>query len=115
MRPTSSSASTRSTTPATRTAGPEYIAAFERMANLATRAGVEGARLVLHTPLIALTKADIIRRGLELGVDFSLTCSCYDPAPDGGPCRRCDACVLRQKGFAEAGVEDPLLARHGID
>jgi 7-cyano-7-deazaguanine synthase len=94
---------------------PEYIAAFERMANLATRAGVEGSkRLVLHTPLIALTKADIIRRGLALGVDFALTCSCYDPAPDGAPCLRCDACVLRQKGFAEAGVRDPLLARHGI-
>ena len=85
------------------------------MANLATRAGVEGAqRFVLHTPLIALTKADIIRRGLALGVDFSLTYSCYDPAPDGAPCLRCDACQLRQKGFAEAGVTDPLLARHGI-
>ncbi len=95
---------------------PEYIAAFERMANLATRAGVEGTqRLVLHTPLIALSKADIIRRGLALGVDFALTCSCYDPAPDGAPCCRCDACLLRQKGFAEAGVEDPLLARHGIE
>jgi 7-cyano-7-deazaguanine synthase len=91
---------------------PEYIAAFERMANLATRAGVEGTqRFVLHTPLIALTKADIIRRGLSLGVDFALTCSCYDPAPDGAPCLRCDACLLRQKGFAEAGVADPLLAR----
>jgi len=95
---------------------PEYIAAFERMANLATRAGVEGTqRFVLHTPLIALTKADIIRRGLSLGVDFALTCSCYDPAPDGAPCLRCDACLLRQKGFAEAGVADPLLARYGID
>ena len=95
---------------------PEYIAAFERMANLATRAGVEGTqRFVLHTPLIALTKADIIRRGLSLGVDFALTCSCYDPAPDGAPCLRCDACLLRQKGFAEAGVADPVLARYGID
>jgi len=94
---------------------PEYIAAFERMANLATRAGVEGARrFVLHTPLIALTKADIVRRGLALGVDFSLTCSCYDPAPDGAPCLRCDACLLRQKGFAEAGIADPVLARYGI-
>jgi 7-cyano-7-deazaguanine synthase len=94
---------------------PEYIAAFERMANLATRAGVEGAqRFVLHTPLIALTKADIIRRGLSLGVDFALTCSCYDPASDGAPCLRCDACQLREKGFAEAGVADPLLARYGI-
>jgi 7-cyano-7-deazaguanine synthase len=95
---------------------PEYISAFERMANLATRAGVEGAqRFVLHTPLIAFTKADIVRRGLALRVDFSLTCSCYDPAPDGSPCLRCDACQLRQKGFAEAGVADPLLARHGIN
>ena len=94
---------------------PEYIAAFERMANLATRAGVEGAqRFVLHTPLIALTKADIVRRGLALGVDYSLTCSCYDPTRGGAPCRRCDACLLRQKGFAEAGVADPLLARFGI-
>ena len=94
---------------------PEFIAAFERMANLATRAGVEGARpFVLHTPLIALTKADIVRRGRSLGVDFSLTCSCYDPAPDGAPCLRCDACLLRRKGFAEAGVADPLLARFGI-
>jgi 7-cyano-7-deazaguanine synthase len=94
---------------------PEYIAAFERMANLATRAGVEGTRrFVLHTPLIALTKADIIRRGLSLGVDFALTCSCYDPAPDGAPCLLCDACLLRQKGFAEAGFADPLLARYGM-
>ena len=94
---------------------PEYISAFERMANLATRAGVEGTqRFVLHTPLISLAKADIVRRGLALGVDFSLTCSCYDPAPDGAPCLRCDACQLRQKGFAEAGVADPLLARRGI-
>ncbi len=94
---------------------PEFIAAFERMANLATRAGVEGARpFVLHTPLIALTKADIVRRGRSLGVDFSLTCSCYDPAPDGAPCLRCDACLLRRKGFAEAGIVDPVLGRYGI-
>ena len=94
---------------------PEYIAAFEWMANLATRAGVEGRqRLVLHTPLIALTKADIIRRGLSLGVDYALTCSCYDPAPDGAPCLRCDACLLRQKGFAEAGVADPLIERYRL-
>ena len=93
---------------------PDYIAAFERMANLATRAGVEGAQpFVLHTPLIALTKADIVRRGRSLGVDFSLTCSCYEPASDGAPCRRCDACLLREKGFAEAGVADPLLACFG--
>ena len=95
---------------------PEYIAAFERMANLATRAGVEGARrFVLHTPLIALTKADIVRRGLALGVDFSLTCSCYDPAPDGAPCLRCDACQLRQEGLRRSGcrrsVAGPLRHR----
>jgi 7-cyano-7-deazaguanine synthase len=94
---------------------PEYIAAFERMANLATRAGVEGTqRLVLHTPLIALTKADIVRRGLALGVDYALTCSCYDPAPNGAPCLRCDACLLRAKGFAEAGAVDPLTVRRGL-
>jgi 7-cyano-7-deazaguanine synthase len=88
---------------------PEYIEAFERMANLATRAGVEGRHLTLHTPLIALTKAEIVRRGLALGVDFGLTWSCYDPAPDGRACGRCDSCLLRLKGFAEAGAADPLL------
>ncbi|HZR02381.1 MAG TPA: 7-cyano-7-deazaguanine synthase QueC [Burkholderiales bacterium] len=89
---------------------PEYIAAFERMANLATKAGVEGTRrLKIHTPLIALSKADIIRRGLELGVDYALTSSCYDPSPTGVPCGRCDSCALRAKGFADAGVNDPLL------
>jgi 7-cyano-7-deazaguanine synthase len=88
---------------------PEYIRAFEAMANLATRAAVEGhQRLAIHTPLIDLTKAQIIRRGLELGVDYGLTSSCYDPAPDGRPCGRCDSCLLRQKGFREAGVADPL-------
>lgn len=88
---------------------PEYIAAFERMARLATRAGVEGeTRLRIHTPLIALTKAQIIRRGLELGVDYALTISCYDPSPAGGACGACDACLLRVKGFAEAGVRDPI-------
>ena len=82
------------------------------MANLATRAGVEGTqRLRIHTPLIELTKAEIIRRGLELGVDYSLTSSCYDPAPTGAPCGACDSCLLRAKGFAEAGVPDPLLLR----
>jgi 7-cyano-7-deazaguanine synthase len=87
---------------------PEYVEAFERMANLATRAGVEGRqRLHIHTPLIALTKAQIIRKGLDLGVDYRLTVTCYDPAPDGGACGRCDACLLRLKGFAEAGVADP--------
>ena len=79
--------------------------------DLATRAGVEGARFRVHTPLIALTKADIIRRGLELGLDYRLTHSCYDPAPDGAPCGRCDSCVLRARGFAEAGAPDPLYLR----
>lgn len=91
---------------------PEYIEAFERMANLATRAGVEGTqRLRIHTPLIALTKAQIIAEGLALGVDYGLTSSCYDPSPEGRPCGECDSCLLRQKGFAEAGASDPL-ARH---
>jgi len=89
---------------------PEYIAAYEQMASLATKAGVEGARrLKIHAPLIELTKAQIIRRGLALGVDYALTSSCYDPGPEGAPCGGCDSCVLRQKGFAEAGEADPLL------
>lgn len=89
---------------------PEYIEAFERMANLATKAAVEGGRRVrIHTPLIDLTKAQIVERGLALGVDYGLTFSCYDPGPDGAPCRRCDSCLLRAKGFAEAGVPDPAL------
>jgi len=88
---------------------PEFIAAFERLANLATKAGVEGRQaLRIHTPLIALTKAEIIRKGLELGVDYGLTSSCYDPLPNGLPCGRCDSCVLRQKGFRENGLMDPL-------
>ncbi|MDX9709078.1 MAG: 7-cyano-7-deazaguanine synthase QueC [Trichloromonas sp.] len=88
---------------------PEYIAAFETLANLATRAGVEGSgRYRLHTPLISLSKAEIIRRGLELGIDYALTHSCYDPTPDGLACGRCDSCRLRLKGFAEAGVPDPV-------
>jgi 7-cyano-7-deazaguanine synthase len=86
---------------------PEYIAAFEKMANLATRAGVEGKPLTIHTPLISLTKAEIIRRGVELGVDFALTTSCYDPTEDGIACGRCDACLLRLKGFAENQMRDP--------
>lgn len=94
---------------------PDYIAAFERMANLATAASVEGRlRIKIHTPLIWLTKGDIVRRGTELGVDFALTCSCYDPGPDGRPCGACDACLLRAKGFDEAGLADPLVARFGI-
>jgi 7-cyano-7-deazaguanine synthase len=88
---------------------PEFIRAFETLATLATRAGVEGAGFRLHAPLIELTKADIIRRGLALGLDYGLTHSCYDPAPDGAPCRLCDSCVLRARGFAEAGASDPLI------
>jgi 7-cyano-7-deazaguanine synthase len=89
---------------------PEFIAAFETLANLATKAGVEGrSRFKIHTPLIQLTKAQIIRRGLELGVDFGLTHSCYDPGPGGHPCGECDSCQLRAKGFAEAGVSDPTI------
>jgi len=88
---------------------PEFIQAFERLANLATKAGVEGRqRLKIHTPLIALTKAQIIRRGLDLAVDYGLTSSCYDPSPSGEPCGECDSCVLRQKGFRENGMNDPL-------
>jgi 7-cyano-7-deazaguanine synthase len=91
---------------------PEYIAAFEHLAHLATRSGVEGhARLRIHAPLIRLTKAEIIRQGQGLGVDYALTSSCYDPGPSGQPCGGCDSCLLRAHGFAEAGVEDPLLAR----
>ena len=79
---------------------PEYIAAFQRMADLATKAGVEGARFRVHTPLIELSKADIIRKGLELGVDYDLTFSCYDPSPEGTPCGHCDSCRIREQGFA---------------
>ncbi|MBZ0168658.1 7-cyano-7-deazaguanine synthase [Candidatus Methylomirabilis lanthanidiphila] len=87
---------------------PEYIAAFERMANLATKACVEGkSTLTIYTPLIHLTKAEIIRQGAALGVDYRLTWSCYDPTPDGRPCHACDSCILRGKGFAEAGIPDP--------
>lgn len=92
---------------------PEFIRAFEQMANLATRAGVEGnQRLTIHAPLMTMTKAQIIRRGLELGVDYGLTSSCYDPAPDGIPCGQCDSCLLRRKGFAENGIADPLTYRN---
>jgi 7-cyano-7-deazaguanine synthase len=93
---------------------PEYIEAFERLANLATRAGVEGHRLRIHTPLISLSKAEIVRLGLKRGVDYSLTWSCYDPAPDGTACGRCDACILRRKGFREAGIEDPIEYWTGV-
>ncbi len=86
---------------------PEYIAAFERMANLATKAGVEGRRLTVHVPLINLTKAQIIKRGLQLGLDYSLTSTCYDPSPRGEACGSCDACILRLKGFREVGIQDP--------
>jgi 7-cyano-7-deazaguanine synthase len=86
---------------------PEFISAFEQMARIATRAGVEGRPLKVHTPLMALTKAEIIRLGLTLGLDYGLTLSCYDPAPDGTPCGRCDSCQLRLAGFAAAGVPDP--------
>jgi 7-cyano-7-deazaguanine synthase len=92
----------------------EYIQAYEQMANLATKAGVEGTqRLKIHTPLINLTKAQIIKTGLDLGVDFAITSSCYDPAFDGIPCGSCDSCQLRAKGFAEIGIADPLLVKFG--
>jgi 7-cyano-7-deazaguanine synthase len=90
---------------------PEYIAAYEHMANLATKAGVEGHRITIHTPLIKMTKADIIRTGLALGVDYSLTSSCYEPSVDGEACGMCDACLLRLKGFRESGVRDPIPYR----
>ncbi len=90
---------------------PAFIAAFEALASVATRAGVEGARFRVHTPLISMTKAEIVRRGVELGLDYGLTMSCYDPGAGGKPCGHCDSCVLRAKGFSEAGVPDPLVLR----
>ena len=91
---------------------PEFISAYEKMAKLATKAGVEGHQnLHVHTPLIDLSKAQIIARGLELGVNYALTSSCYDPAPGGEPCGQCDSCLLRQKGFRENGISDPLKYR----
>jgi 7-cyano-7-deazaguanine synthase len=91
---------------------PEFIQAYEVMANLATRAGIEGKqRLKIHTPLIQLSKGQIVTKGLELGVDYSVTSSCYDPTPDGAPCGECDSCLLRAKGFAEIGRADPLVER----
>jgi 7-cyano-7-deazaguanine synthase len=87
---------------------PEFVAAYEAMARIATKAGVEGAqRLRIHAPLIAMTKADIVRSGIELGVDFGMTLSCYDPTDAGEACGSCDACTLRARGFADAGVTDP--------
>ena len=88
---------------------PEFIEAFENLARLATKAGVEGSRFRIRAPLISMTKAEIIRRGVSLGLDYGLTHSCYDPFPHGAPCGRCDSCVLRARGFQDAGVEDPLL------
>jgi len=87
---------------------PDYIEAFERMANLATKAGVEGKAMRIHTPLIQMTKAQIIQTGLKLGVDYALTRSCYDPTPQGEACGHCDSCLLRLKGFAESGLSDPI-------
>lgn len=91
---------------------PEYIAAFERLASLATRAGVEGRPLRILTPLLHLSKAEIIRLGTSLGLDYGLTLSCYAPSPDGRPCGACDSCRLRARGFTEAGLQDPVLSRH---
>jgi 7-cyano-7-deazaguanine synthase len=90
---------------------PEYIAAFEAMANLATKAAVEGEKITIHAPLIELTKAEIIRKGTGLGVDYAITHSCYDPSADGRACGACDSCLIRKKGFAEAGVKDPTVYR----
>ena len=89
---------------------PEYLRAFERLAALATKAGVEGRPLRILAPLLELSKAEIVRRGRALGLDYGLTWSCYDPSPDGRPCGRCDSCILRARGFRDAGVEDPVLS-----
>jgi 7-cyano-7-deazaguanine synthase len=90
---------------------PAFLEAFERLASVATRAGVEGTSFRIHAPLLKMSKGEIVRRGLALGLDYGLTHSCYDPHADGRPCGRCDSCVLRAKGFEEAGTADPLLAR----
>ena len=92
---------------------PEFIASFDETANLATKLGVEGTEIKIHTPLIDMTKADIVRTGTELGVDYSLTHSCYDPSPEGLACGRCDSCALRRRGFAEAGLPDPTRYADG--
>ena len=89
---------------------PEYLDAFAKMASLATRAGVEGRPLAILAPLVRMSKAEIVRRGTSLGLDYGLTHSCYDPLPDGAPCGRCDSCRLRARGFAEAGLPDPAIA-----
>ena len=94
---------------------PEYIAAYEAMANLATKAGVQGTqKLKIHTPLISMSKAQIVAQGLRLGVNYAHTSSCYDPGEDGKPCGACDSCLLRAKGFSEAGIADPLYVRFGL-
>jgi 7-cyano-7-deazaguanine synthase len=94
---------------------PEYIEAYQKMANLATKAGVEGRQqLKIHTPLIRLSKVEIIRRGLQIGVDYGLTSTCYDPSADGEACGQCDACLLRLKGFEEAGIKDPARYRTNV-
>jgi 7-cyano-7-deazaguanine synthase len=90
---------------------PEFIEAFENLARVATKAGVQGNAFRIRAPLMLMTKADIIRRGVSLGLDYGLTHSCYDPLPNGAPCGRCDSCVLRARGFEDAGIEDPLLNR----
>ncbi len=90
---------------------PAFLEAFERLASLGTRAGIEGGRFHVHAPLLRLSKGDIVRRGVALGLDYGLTHSCYDPGPSGEPCGRCDSCLLRAKGFEEAGAADPLT-RH---
>ncbi|MGA1619169.1 MAG: 7-cyano-7-deazaguanine synthase QueC [Pirellulales bacterium] len=90
---------------------PEFLEAFRQLANLATKAGVEGGQFEILAPLVALTKAEIIRTGLDLGVDYALTTSCYDPGPNGRPCGTCDSCQIRAAGFASVGVPDPRLAR----
>jgi 7-cyano-7-deazaguanine synthase len=93
---------------------PEYIEAFQRMADLATRTGVEGSPIQIRTPLISLKKSEIIQKGIALGVDYSITHSCYDPCPEGTACGTCDSCLLRRKGFQDAGVPDPTRYAHPL-